>query len=81
MSKKWGIPFLFDLLTDAIRAAEQFGCDVIWGADLENGLPVPFFKWRYLDNYGWSLGFTAKDHHLFRFIADLILEYGSLKRH
>ena len=42
MSEEMGQPVFIRSFDDAIKAAEHFGCDVIWGANLENGLPVPF---------------------------------------
>jgi len=42
MSEELGAPVFFNVYEDAIKAAEHFGCQVIWGANLENELPIPF---------------------------------------
>ncbi len=83
MSEEMGHPVFIRSFDDAIRAAEQFGCDVIWGADLENGLPVPFPNgdiWTITDGH-WVL--QPKDHHCFcpDCIADVDSFVQSLKRH
>ncbi len=82
MSEEMGEPVFVRSFEDAIRAAEHFGCDVIWGANLENGLPIPFPNgdiWT-IENGHWVL--QGKAHHYFcpNCVADVDRFVGQLKK-